>query len=69
MKGIEDGLSALLFDIVLDMVIKKVNFNTEVFTNHGTEMVLTFADHMDTVGKNTTGITESFLQIERATCV
>ena len=60
-----DGLSPLLFNIVLDMVIKKAAIDTEVFTKQGPQMILAFADDIDAIGKNTVGIKESFLKIEK----
>ena len=45
-----DGLSPLLFNIVLDMAIKKINNNIKICTNQGSQMILAFANDIDGVG-------------------
>lgn len=58
-----DGLLPLLFQIILDVAIKKTKVITEVFTNQEPQ-ILAFADYIDTVERSTVGIKEIFLKIE-----
>ena len=62
-----DGLSPLLFNIVLDMAIKNANIGLEIFTNQGPEMLLAYADDIDTVGGSTVKTKEMFVKIEKET--
>ncbi|XP_060518457.1 uncharacterized protein LOC132697179 [Cylas formicarius] len=62
-----DGLSPLLFNIVLDMAIKEANIGLEIFTNKGPEMILAYADDIDTVESSTIKTIEMFMNIEKET--
>lgn len=46
-SGLQQGLSPLLFITVLDVVLKKANINI-ILTNQGPQMILAFADDIDT---------------------
>lgn len=47
------------------MTIKEVNLET--FANHGPEMILVYADEIDTVGNITFKTKETFVMIEKET--
>lgn len=42
-----------------------MNINTEIFINQRPQMLLAFANYIDTIGKSSVSVKENFLQIEK----
>lgn len=63
-NALKQGLTFLLFNIVLDMDIGKENIGKEIFTNYGPKMILAYADDIDTIGDSDTKIKEMFVTIK-----
>lgn len=49
------------------MTIKETNIGLEIFSNDRPEMILAYADDIDTVGSSTIKTKEMFLRVENET--
>lgn len=58
----DNGLSLLLFNIVLDTGIQEVNIKLEVFSNRDTERILAYTEDIDTVGSSISKTKEGFIK-------
>lgn len=54
----------MLVNILLDMTIKETNIDLEIFINKVPELILVYADDIDTVGSRMIKIKYIFLHIE-----
>lgn len=64
-----DGLSGLLFNLVLEWVIRRIDINWKGTLMNTSRQILGFADDLDLLGRGVIAVKEVFVQLERAAAI